>query len=104
VQLFARAAYQGDPTLAERLVRPVATAMRQMVYEMLAQAAARGELRPDLDLEAAARLVHALTIAVSDPQLLPYLNDYFQVVSNAAPTEAIFETLLDLLERGLGAP
>jgi hypothetical protein len=78
--------------------------MRQMVHEMLARAAARGELRPDLDLEAASRLVHALTIAISDPQLLPYLNDYFQVVGDSAPPETVFEALLDLLERGLGAP
>ncbi len=79
LQLFSRAAYQGDPALAETLVRPVAAALRQAIRAMLAAAQARGELRPDLDLEAAARLTHTFLIAVGDSQLLPYLNRYYQL-------------------------
>ncbi len=52
LRLFARAAYHGDPELAESLVRPVATLLREMVTEMVAAAAERGELREDVDLEA----------------------------------------------------
>src|SRR5512137_2928482 len=36
LQLFARAAYQGDPQLADKLVRPVATTLRQMIHDLLA--------------------------------------------------------------------
>ena len=102
VQLFARAAYQGDPDLAERLVRPIAATMRAMVSEIFAQAAARGETRPDLDLEAATRLVHALTIAVGDPQLLPYLNAYFQVTDETVSPERLLNGMVDFILRGVG--
>jgi AcrR family transcriptional regulator len=50
VRFFGRAAYQGDPDLAERLVRPVAEAMRRIVFDILEQAVQRGEIRPDVDL------------------------------------------------------
>src|SRR5512134_290875 len=50
VRFFGRAAYQGDPDLAERLVRPVATVMRETMQEILTQARARGELRDDVDM------------------------------------------------------
>jgi AcrR family transcriptional regulator len=101
VQFFARAAYHGDPLLAERLVRPVATVMRQMVEQMLQQAAGRGEIRADVDLEAAARLINALMIAAIDPQLLPYLNTYFQVVDENMPPERLLPALLELVLKGI---
>jgi TetR/AcrR family transcriptional regulator len=102
VQFFARAAYHGDPALAESVVRPVADVMRQTTYDILAQAAARGEVRADVDLEATARVVNALLIAVGDSQLLPYLNTYFQVSDEAVPQERILEALLALIVRGIG--
>jgi AcrR family transcriptional regulator len=102
LQLFARGAYQGDPQLLERLVRPIATVMSDTVRDVLAAAAARGEIRPDVDLEAAARLVNALTIAVGDSQLIPYLNTYFQVIDDDMPPERVMEALLALVVRGLG--
>jgi AcrR family transcriptional regulator len=102
VQFFARAAYHGDPALAESVVRPVADVMRQTTYDILAQAAARGEVRADVDLEATARVVNALLIAVGDSQLLPYLNTYFQVSDEAVPPERILEALLALIVRGIG--
>lgn len=102
VRLFARAAYQGDPELMEQLVKPIATLLREMVADILAAAAERGEVRPDLDLEAATRIVHALTIAVGDSQLLPYLNIYFQVTGEGVGEERALEALIDLVVRGLG--
>lgn len=103
LQLFARAAYQGDPQLNESLVRPIADTLRQMVSEMLYQAAARGELRPGVDLEASARLLHALLIVSGDSQLLPYLNTYFQVIDPELPPERMLAALLDLALEGLAA-
>ncbi len=103
VRFFARAAYQGEPVFQERLVQPVALAMRRTVRDMLAAAQARGELRPGVDLEAMTRVIHALTIAVGDAQLLPYLNTYFQVVDAAMPPDRLLEGLLDLVLHGIAS-
>lgn len=102
VQLFARVAYQGDPDLGEYLVRPIATTLREMIRDILTQAAARGEIREDVDLEATTRIVHALMIAVGDSQLLPYLNIYFQVEGDDCPPERMLEALITLIVRGVG--
>jgi AcrR family transcriptional regulator len=102
VRLFARAAYHGDPDLADQLVRPVADKMREMVHDILSQAAERGEIREDVDLEAATRIVHTLMIAVGDSQLLPYLNTYFQVTDEEVPPERVLESLVSLILDGVG--
>jgi AcrR family transcriptional regulator len=104
VRFFGRAAYQGDPALAGRLVRPVAEAMRKITFEMLEGAVQRGEIRPDVDLEAAARIVNALLIAAGDSQLLPYLNTYLQVSDESVPFERVVDGLVGLITRGLGGP
>ncbi|MBN2387826.1 MAG: TetR/AcrR family transcriptional regulator [Anaerolineales bacterium] len=101
IRFFGRAAYQGDPNLAEGVVRPVAVAMRDLTRDILLAARERGELRSDLDLEAAARLVNLWLIALGDSQMLPYLNIYYQVVDEAVPFERVLKGLLDLLEHGL---
>jgi AcrR family transcriptional regulator len=103
LRLFARAAYHGDAELADPLVRPVATQLREMVRDILRAAVERGEVRDDVDLEATTRIVHALTIAVGDSQLLPYLNTYFQVVDEDVPPERTMAALTDLMMRGIGA-
>lgn len=102
IQFFMKAAYQGDPSLQDRLVRPVADTMREIVQEILIQAAARGEIRNGTDLEAATRLVHALMIAVGDSQLLPYLNTYFQVSSDEVTPDRMLDALLDFILNGIG--
>lgn len=101
IQFFGRAAYQGDPALAEKVVRPVADAMRLTMREILVAAQSRGELRPDLDLEAAARAVNAWMIALGDSQLLPYLNTYFQVTNENISFERAMAASVDILVRGL---
>jgi len=98
-----RAAYQGDTGLSEKLVRPIATTLREMVHDMLAAAVQRGELRADLDLDATVRLVHALMIAAGDSLLIPYLNVYFQVQDETLPPDRMVNALLDLILRGIGA-
>jgi len=102
VRLFARAAYHGDPELCEPLVRPITTVLREMVHDMLAAAVERGEIRDDVDLEATERLVHALTVVAGDSQLLPYLNNYFQVTDEDLPPERMTAALLDLVLTGIG--
>jgi AcrR family transcriptional regulator len=102
IQFFARAAYQGDADLAERVVRPIANTLREMVHDILSQAAQRGEIRADVDIEAATRIVHALMIAVGDSQLLPYLNIYLQVNDESIPPERALEALINLILHGIG--
>jgi AcrR family transcriptional regulator len=102
VRFFGRAAYQGDPDLVERVVRPIATIMRELMRDLLVQAAERGEVRPDVDIEATVRLVNALVIAVGDSQLLPYLNNYFQVSGDSVTPERVFEALVPIILRGIG--
>ncbi len=104
LKLFARAAYVGDPELDDRLVRPVADILRQMAVDMLVQAASRGEIREDVDIEATARIIHTLTIGVGDSQLLPYLNTYLQVTDEAKDVgpERALEALTALILEGVG--
>jgi len=102
VRFFERAAYQGDPDLARRLVEPIAAAMRETMQEILTQASARGEIRPDADLDAMVRIVNALVIAVSDSQFLPYLNGYFQISDNTVSFERITAALVEFILRGIG--
>lgn len=101
VQFFGKAAYAGTPELAEEVVQPVAVAMREMTYEILLAAQARGELRPGLDLEAVARVVNSWVIPVADSQLFPYLNLYFQTSDENVPFQRTLDAFLDLLEHGL---
>jgi len=101
VRFFGRAAYQGDPALSERVVRPVASIMREMVQSILEQAVQRGEIRPDIDLQATARVINTLMIAVADSQLFPYLNAYFQLTGESMPLERIVEAAFSLLLNGI---
>ena len=103
VQFFVRAAYHGESNLTAQVVQPIAATLREMVHDILTQAAERGEIRPEVDLEAATRVVHALMIAAGDSYLLPYLNTYFQVIDRNISPERMVEALLDLILRGIGA-
>ncbi len=102
MRFLCRAAYQGDPDLAERVVRPMAEMMRKVVLEMLENAVQRGEIGPQADLDASARLVNGILILVGDSQMLPYLNNYFQITDKTMPPERILATLVDFILKGLG--
>ena len=101
VRFFGRAAYQGDPGLAERLVRPVAESMRKVTHAMLESAVQRGEIHPQVGLEPATRLVNGLMIVVGDSQMLPYLNTYFQITDVQVSPEQILENLVTFILKGL---
>lgn len=102
LRFFARAAYQGDMGLEEQVVKPVALAMHETVRAILVAARAREEVRADVDLEWAARIVHALTIAVGDSQLLPHLNAYFRVVPENLSSEAATVAAIDFILAAVG--
>jgi AcrR family transcriptional regulator len=103
VRFIGRAAYQGDPDLAKRVVRPIATIMRETMHEILVQARRRGEIRDDIDIESTARVLNAFMIAVGDSQLFPYLNNYFQVTDKKVSLERVSNALLDLIQNGIAA-
>lgn len=101
VRFFGRAAYQGDPIMTVRVVRPVAEIMRKITFELLENALQRGEISRQIDLEAASRLVNGLMIVVGDSQMLPYLNTYFQMTDEQLPPERLLDTLVEFILRGL---
>lgn len=101
IRFFGRAAYQGDSMLKDSLVKPIADVLSQTTHEIISQAAARGEIRPDVDVDAAVRVINALVIAVGDSQLLPFLNLYFQVSDENLEFDRVLDALLDLIENGI---
>jgi len=101
---FARAAYPGGTGFSDQLVRPVAAAMQNIVRAIFVGAQQRGELRDDVDLDAAVRLVHALCITVSDVVLVPSLNDYYQLVDDRLPVEALHRETVAAICRAYGRP
>lgn len=102
LQFLARAAYHGDPALLDRVVAPIGRAMRELLYEMLAAAAERGEVSAGVDLDATARAVNAAMIAVGDSQLLPYLNTYLQVTDETVTSERVVDALVSMIVQGIG--
>ncbi len=101
VRFFARAAYGGDPDLAERVVRPIAETLLAMIGDILAAAQTRGEVRADIDLAATTRVIHALTLALYDPLLLPYLNVYFQIGGAGVPPERTIAAAMEMVLHGI---
>jgi AcrR family transcriptional regulator len=101
LRFFGRAAYQGDPALSESVVRPIADVLRSMMTKILSQAASRGEIRPDVDLDATARVLNTLMIAVGDAHLFPYLNVYFQITDDEIALERAVDALLDMVLTGI---
>jgi len=102
VRFFGRAAYMGDPFFADSLVKPVADKMFETTRYMLLQAANRGEIRSDVDLEAVAQVVNAMIVAVGDGQMLPFLKDYFHLDDQEVPFERVMAAMLTMIENGLG--
>jgi len=101
VRFFAAAAYNQNAEMQERVVRPVASTMLEIVRQMLSAAVERGEVRADLDVEAAARLLHGLTIILGDSQILPYLNAYFQTSEEGVEWQRVMDVFLDVLSHGI---
>ena len=87
LRLFSRAAYQGDVGLGDAIVTPVAEELFAMVRAMLSGARDRGETAPDLDVDAAAHFVHALTVSLGDCRLLPHIDHYYRLLGDTSLEE-----------------
>jgi hypothetical protein len=101
MQFLGRAAYTGESALTETVVRPVADTMRRIIEDRFAQALENGEVRADIDFPAVARAVNTLLIAAGDSQILPYLNQYFQLTSEEITPERAFAAVVDLILHGI---
>jgi AcrR family transcriptional regulator len=98
---FTRAAYQGDPVLVEKVVKPVAAAMLEMTRTILQAARLRGEISREIDFEAMARLVNTLLIAVYDARFLPHLNVYYQLSAPEIPPQRVMDNMLNMIDKAL---
>ena len=94
-------AYQGDEEIGKTVVLPIAVVMRETVRELLAAGRERGEIRPEIDLEAATRAVNVLLIGLGDSQLVPNLNTYLQVSDKDVSFERTVDAALDMIFQGL---
>ena len=101
VRFFAAAAYNQNAEIQQRVVRPLAETMVDIMRQILAAAVARGEVRADLDREAAARLLHGISIILGDSQILPYLNVYFQTNDESVAWQRVMDVFLDVLTHGI---
>jgi len=102
LRFFARAAYQGDVATGDRMVAPVAAELLALVRAMLEVARERGEIAAGVDVEGAARFVHALTVALGDCRLLPHLDRYYRLVDGADLRQRAGE-LADFVLAALGS-
>jgi TetR/AcrR family transcriptional regulator len=108
LRFFGSSAYssstEGDAEeLKRRLVRPVALSLQAMVRTLVEAAAARGELRSGLDVEAAARMANAVLIILGDAILIPTLNEYFLLYDADRGPDELLGPYLDILESGIAA-
>lgn len=99
---FLRAAYEGTAGFGEPLVRPVARAVQGLLRALLEGARRRGELAADVDVDLAVRLVCALTTPVIDAELLPHLNDYYQLFDDRHDAAAVRAGAVRFIVRAIG--
>jgi AcrR family transcriptional regulator len=104
LRYFARAAYSGDPELAESVVDPVAEEMLSTVRAILDHGIQTGEFRPDVDKEATTRVIHMLLTVAGDSMLFPHLNRYFRATDKGVHSDRLIEALFQVLEHGIGFP
>lgn len=102
LRFYVRAAYQGDPELSERVVKPVADSFYSLVRELIEKARTRGEIRADVDVEATTRLINTLLIISGDCQLFPYLNTYMNLLSPQVESQRMNQAMVALLQEGIG--
>ncbi|MPM12443.1 hypothetical protein SDC9_58796 [bioreactor metagenome] len=102
LRFYGRAAYQGDPELSERVIKPVADCFYSLVRELIEKARARGEIRADVDMEATTRLINTLLIIRGDCQLFPYLNTYMNLLSGEVTPERSMGSMIVLISSGIG--
>ena len=103
VRFFAKAAYENNALLHEQVVKPISGCMLEIIRKMVELGQETGEIRSDLDSDMLSRLLHAISIMLGDPILLPYLNYYFQVVSEDKAPETPMNLMMEILHRGIFA-
>jgi AcrR family transcriptional regulator len=101
VRFFAKAAYENDTQLHEQVVKPISGCMLGIIRKMVELGQESGEIRSDLNADMLSRLLHAISIMLGDPVLLPYLNHYFQVVNNEFTPDTPINLIMEILHNGI---
>jgi hypothetical protein len=104
MRFAGQAAYQGDPELRDKLVKPMALVFRQTIECMLEAAQERNEIRADVDVKTTARAINGLLIVLIDSQIMPYLNHYFQVSDDVLSFESVLDSTLNMILLGIADP
>lgn len=102
LRFYGRAAYQGDPDLSERVVKPVADSLYRLVRDIIVNGKRRGEIRENIDEDAVSRLINGMLIMIGDCQLFPYLNNYLNITGEEVNFERILKVFVELLQSGIG--
>jgi AcrR family transcriptional regulator len=101
VRFFAKAAYENDPDIHQQVVQPIAGCMLDIIRKMVQHGQETNEIRENLNPDLLARLLHAISIVLGDPVLLPYLNDYFQIIDENQAANAPINMIMDILAQGI---
>ena len=83
------------------VVEPIARAMQEVIRGMVKAAQDRGELREDVVVDDAGRIINILLIAVADAALLPGLNAYYRMYDDSDQLEHMLDATVDLVAKGV---
>lgn len=101
VTLWSKAAYEGDQAISIRWVRPISSAIRGMLRTILMSARDKGELRADIDIEAATAVLDALTAAFFDSIFHPSINTLYGMSRPDADPVADWSRISDIFLQGV---
>jgi hypothetical protein len=104
VILWSKAAYEGDPSISDRWVKPISAAIRKLHRSILLSAMDKGELRRDIDLDIAISALDALTAAFFDSHFEPRINAYFGMSREGSSPSEDWSRLSRILMFGISVP
>ncbi|QJT09993.1 TetR/AcrR family transcriptional regulator [Oceanidesulfovibrio marinus] len=102
-RLYTRMLFQESFPLRETLLSRVRSLSTKYWRSLVEDAKARGELRPDVDMEAAVFFLDALMDRFFQARTLPYMDTGFGLHDDAR-LDACIDALVSCIERGLIAP
>jgi len=86
----------------EQLIKAIRFYSRDYFIPLLAEAQAKGEIRPDIDLEMAAFMLDAMMERFLQAYVLSYLDAVGIYQADIPQLESLLDAWIDILKRGLG--
>ncbi|MDL1970934.1 MAG: TetR/AcrR family transcriptional regulator [Candidatus Desulfofervidaceae bacterium] len=86
----------------ERLIKAIRFYSRDYLLPLLQEAQAKGEIRPDIDLEIAAFMLDAIMERFLQAHVLPYLDAAGIYQADMIQLDRLLDAWIDILKRGLG--